>query len=55
MFSGPFSICDISKKYGMKDETVADALQALVSAGEALKIKESDDPRECIYCHRKRI
>jgi ATP-dependent Lhr-like helicase len=53
MFSGPFSICDISKKYGMKDETVADALQALVSAGEALKIKESDDPRECIYCHRK--
>lgn len=53
MFSGPFGISDVSKKYGMKEETVIDALQVLVSAGEALKIKESDDPYECIYCHRK--
>jgi len=53
MFSGPFRISDLTQKYGMDAETADDALKALVSGGEVLKIKESDDPDECIYCHKK--
>jgi len=53
LFSGPFGISVLSGKYGMKDETVTTALQVLVSCGEVLKIKESDDPHECVYCHKK--
>lgn len=53
MFSGPFSIKDLAAKYDMKPEFINEAIKTLVSGGEILKLKEENNPEECIYCHRK--
>lgn len=53
MLSGPFSMKDLAARYDMKPEYMDEAIKALVSGGEILKLKEENDPVECIYCHRK--
>jgi len=53
MFSGPFCIKDISARYSMKAELIKEALDVLVSGGEVLMLKETEQPEECIYCHRR--
>ncbi len=53
MFSGPFNINNAAAKYDMKPELINEAIDALVSAGEVLKLKAADRPYDCIYCHKK--
>lgn len=53
MFSGPFGPNDLSARYDMKPEFMAEAIDTLAAAGEILRLKEGNSPDECIYCHRK--
>jgi ATP-dependent Lhr-like helicase len=53
LFSGPFSMKDLSSVYDMKPEFMREAINILVSNGEILKLKDESTPEECIYCHKR--
>ncbi len=53
MCRGPFTIGELSEQYNMKKGLMEEAVSALVSSGEAVRLKEHADAREVIYCHRK--
>jgi ATP-dependent Lhr-like helicase len=50
---GPFTPADLSRRYGMKMNTIMTALRRLSSSGEIVKLKEDDDDREEVYCQRR--
>ena len=53
MCNGPFTICDLSKKYAMKAGLIRETVSSLVSNGELVRLKEMLAEEDHIYCHRK--
>jgi ATP-dependent Lhr-like helicase len=53
LFTGPFTIEDIKKRFSIRSNLIRDALSSLIASGEVLKLKESPSEDETIYCHRK--
>lgn len=50
---GPFTCRDISQRYIMKSEWIHEAVAALLSSGEVIRLKEMADIDDTVYCHRK--
>ncbi|MEN6315228.1 MAG: DEAD/DEAH box helicase [Clostridiaceae bacterium] len=53
MCTGPFTAGDLSRKYIMKTGLINEAISEMVSSGEILKLKETDQEMDSIYCYRK--
>jgi ATP-dependent Lhr-like helicase len=53
MVRGPFTLADITSRYGMREELVSKALGVLLGTSEIIKLKEPDNLVEAVYCNRK--
>lgn len=53
MCRGPFTLYELSQKYTMKAGLIREAVLALVSTGEVVRLKEMGIEEDSIYCHRK--
>jgi len=53
MCRGPFTLNDLTTNYTMKAGLIGEAVSAMVSTGEVIRLKEMDIEEDNIYCHRK--
>lgn len=53
LYCGTFTINDLTEKYSMSREKAVKAMKTLISSGEALLLKQTENSEESIYCHRK--